>query len=225
MPTQFTVFHKIKLIFCKEIKTEFRTLHAVSSLIMFALTTLSAVSMSIGSQQLDARQLAILFWIIFFFSAMAGLSRVFTDEQATGTIYTLRSYSSSQPVLWGKFLYNLVLLHCLALFLLPLFIIFLNVSLYHIDYFCLIVFAGNTGMAAAATLTASLINYTKNQASLFTILSFPIILPLFLTSIQLTEGVLTNQAFCLQHQLSLVFGYDAFLIGIASILFDYIWYD
>lgn len=156
---------------------------------------------------------------------MAGLSRVFLQEQATGTLHTLRSYSSSQPVLWGKFFYNLLLLHVLALFLLPLFIIFLNVTCYHFGYLCLLLFAGNIGIAAITTLTASMIIYTKSQASLFTVLSFPIILPLFLVSIQLTEGVLTNTVFTMQHQLCLVFGYDIFLLGIASILFDYIWYD
>lgn len=225
MATPFSAFHKTKLVFLKEVKTELRSRYAVSSLLMFALTTLCAVSMSIGSMRLDPKFLAVLFWIILFFSAMAGLARVFLQEKSTGTIHTLRIYGSSQPVLFGKFLYNLLLLNGLTVFLLPLFTILLDVNIHHFFYLCLILFTGNTGIAAVTTLTAAMIIHTQSQSSLFTVLSFPIILPLFLVSIQLTEAALTAGAFDLQQQLLFVSAYDIVLLGLASVLFDFIWYD
>jgi heme exporter protein B len=225
MQIQSSTLHKINLILQKELKTEFRSHYAISALLMFSLTTLSVISMSIGNQQLDAKFLAILFWIILFFSAMAGLSRVFLQEQVSGTIHTLRAYGTSQPVLFGKFIYNFLLLNVLTLFLLPLFIILLNVEIYHPFFLLLILLAGNAGIAIVTTLTASMIIYTQSQTSLFTILSFPIILPLFLLCIQLTETTFNPNSFTMQRQLLFVGAYDMVLIGVASILFDYIWYD
>jgi len=225
MQIQSSTLHKINLILQKELKTEFRSHYAISSLLMFSLTTLSVITMSIANQALDAKFLAILFWIILFFSAMAGLSRVFLQEQVSGTIHTLRAYGTSQPVLLGKFIYNFLLLNVLTLFLLPLFIILLNVEIYHPFFLLLILLAGNAGIAIVTTLTASMIIYTQGQTSLFTILSFPIILPIFLLCIQLTETTLNPNLFTMQRQLLFVGAYDMVLIGVASILFDYVWYD
>jgi len=225
MQTMSSSFHRTMLVVQKEIKTECRSYYAMSALFMFSLTTLTAISMSIGNLQLTPQLLAVLLWIILFFSAMTGLSRVFLQEQVSGTIQTLRAYSDAQPILFGKFIYNFLLLNILTLFLLPLFVIVLNVDIYHPLLLLLIFFMGNAGIAMITTLIASMIIYTQMQNALFTVLSFPLILPIFLFCIQLTEAVFVPDTFMLQQPLVFIFIYDLVMIGIASILFDYIWYD
>lgn len=225
MPMRFSAFHKTKKLICKELTSEFRTRYGSSALLMFSLTTLSAVSMSIGTQALSPDFLAILFWIILFFSAMAGLSRVFLQESEQGTLQSLRIYASSQPVFFGKFIYNVLLLFALTLFLLPLFIVFLNASVPHLSSLCLVLLLGNIGLSGAATLIASLLAQVQGQSSLFTILSFPIILPLLLFCIQLTAAAFSSEGFIIDNRLLFLAGYDVVILGLASVLFDYIWYD
>jgi heme exporter protein B len=218
-------FHKVYLILIKELQTEYRSREAIGSLLLFSLTTLSAVSMTIGSQVLSPRFLAVLFWIVLFFSAMAGLSRVFLQEQSSGTIYTLRAYGGAQPILFGKFLYNFVLLNLLSLFLLPLFLAFLNTDVYHLKLLLLVLLAGNTGMAVITTLLASLIIQAQSQGALFTIISFPLLLPVLLFCIQLTTAAFTPEPTAAMQPLLFLFVYDLVMLGISSVLFDYIWYD
>jgi len=225
MPIMLSVLPKIYWILCKEMKSEYRSREAVSALLLFSLTTLSVVSMTIGNEQISPAFLAVLFWIILFFSAMAGLSRVFLQEQSSGTIYTLRLYGEAQPVLFGKFLYNFLLLNLLSLFLLPLFLVFLNVEIYHPGLLFLIILAGNTGMAMITTLLASLLIQAQGQGALFTIVSFPILLPILLFCIKLTTVVFLPGTVDSLQPLAFLGVYDLVMIGISSILFDYIWCD
>lgn len=225
MQTLYLNLQKIKLVFYKELRTEYRTRYAVGALSMFALTTLASVSMAIGSMHLSPKLLAVLLWIILFFSAMAGMSRVFIQEQETGTIHTLKLYGQAQIILFGKLIYNIVLLNGLAICLVPLFIILLNVDISSFSLFILILLLGNIGIAAISTLTAALVVHTQSKGSLFTVLTFPILLPLFLMLIQLTAMAIDDTSFQGSNQLLFIGAYDFIMIGISSILFDYIWYD
>lgn len=225
MQKMYSNLHKINLVLKKELLTEFRTRYAIGTLAMFALITLASVSMAIGSMALSAKLLAILLWIILFFSAMAGMSRVFIQEQETGTIHTLKIYGHAQIILFGKLIYNILLLNSLAIGLLPLFVISLNVDIASLGYLVIILLLGNTGMATISTLTAALVVNTQSKGSLFTVLTFPILLPLFLIVIQLTEMAIERSIFTGGNQLLFVGAYDMILIGVSSILFDYIWYD
>jgi len=93
------------LVFSKDLLCEFRNRYAISALIMFALVTLSSISMTIGAVMLSDELTAVLLWIIIFFCAMAGLSRAFVQEQEAGTLFTLQIYLQSQAVIFGKMLF------------------------------------------------------------------------------------------------------------------------
>jgi len=109
-------FRKVWLVLYKEILLEYRSPQRIGVLLMFSLTTFSVVSMALGSQSLTPPFLASLLWIVVFFSAIASLAHSFLQEQQTETIYVLRLYGGAQPVLFGKLLYNLILLTILFLF-------------------------------------------------------------------------------------------------------------
>ncbi len=111
MPTaKSSLFNGIWAIFIKDGLCEFRTRYAVSALFMFALISLASISMSIGIVSLPVELTAALLWVILFFCAMAGLSRVFVQEQESGTIVALQIYGSGQAVLFGKLLFNVIVL-------------------------------------------------------------------------------------------------------------------
>jgi heme exporter protein B len=208
----------------KEGLCELRTRYALSALAMFALITLSSVSMAIAGTSLTPELAAVLLWIILFFCAMAGLSRVFVQEQETGTIFTLRLYMGAQAVIFGKLLFNIVMLLALTALIIPLFIIFLNVDIRLGFSLSLILFLGDVGIGAAATVTAAMVAKTQGKSALFTVLTFPILLPQFLAVISATAKVLSHTVPGLT-ELFFMAGYDLVLFIAASILFDYLWYD
>jgi len=81
---------------------------------MFALTTLVAVSFSIGSFRIEESErpflYAVLLWIILVFSALSGLSRSFVKEQEAGTMDILKLSARPQAVFLGKLFFNLTML-------------------------------------------------------------------------------------------------------------------
>ena len=76
-----TYLSEAAAIWLRDLRGEFRTRYAVNAILMFAVTTLIAVSFSIGSFRIgEAEQpflYSVLLWIILVFSALSGLSRSF----------------------------------------------------------------------------------------------------------------------------------------------------
>lgn len=211
-------------VMTKDVLCEFRTRYAFGSLVMFALMTLSSVSMSIGSTSLSAEFAAVLLWVVLFFCAMAGLSRSFVQEQESGTMFTLRLYAGPQAVLFGKMLFNLLLLLALTILVIPLFILFLNVDIQLPGLLVMVLLLGDIGIVAVSTLTAAMLARTQGKGSLFTVLTFPVLLPQFLSAINGTVKAISGVDISWQELMFMV-SYDVIIIIAASILFDYLWYD
>ncbi len=83
---------------------------------------------------------------------------------------------------------------------------------------------GDIGIAAASTITAAMVAKSQGKNALFTVLTFPILLPQFLGSISATTKILANIE---PNASEIVFmaGYNVVLMIASSILFDYLWYD
>ncbi|HEY2737203.1 MAG TPA: hypothetical protein VGK45_02295, partial [Thermoanaerobaculia bacterium] len=81
-------------VFAKEWRCELRTRYALSTLGLFAFTTLVVVSVSLGPLGVMKSQgsavLPVLFWIIILFSVAAGLPRAFVQEEESQTAIALR---------------------------------------------------------------------------------------------------------------------------------------
>jgi len=225
MPTtRLSLLNGLWAVLVKDSLCEFRTCYALSALFMFALISLTSISMSIGVVSLSAELTATLLWIIVFFCAMAGLSRVFVQEQESGSIVVLRIYASGQAVILGKLLFNVIMLFGLTFFVIPLFIMFLNVDIYRWPMFIMIVILGDIGIAATATITAALVAKTQGKNALFTVLTFPILLPQFLNSISATTKILADTQPDMS-EIMFMATYNVVIVIASSILFDYLWYD
>lgn len=209
-------------IIAKETVCELRQRYALSGLVMFAVVTLTCVSMSLGGASLTPVLAAVMLWVIIFFSAMAGLARVFVQEEQTGTFYTLRVYANGQAVLFGKMVFNIVLLLVLTALVLPLFVVFMNIDIYSWGMLVIVLLLGESGIGAASTIIAAIVARTEGQGTLFAVLTFPILLPLFLSSINATAKILSG-ATPGTGQLVFLVGFDSVLIAVSSLLFEYLW--
>lgn len=221
---KLNLFKGLWAVLVKDGLCEFRTLYSLSALFMFALVSLASISMSIGAASLPVELIAALLWVIIFFCAMAGLSRVFVQEQESGTIVALRIYAPAQAVILGKLLFNMIMLWALTLLVIPLFIIFLNVDIYRWPLFIIVLILGDMGIAAASTITAAMVAKTQGKNALFTVLTFPILLPQFLSSISATTKILADIQPDMSEIMFMV-AYNVVIIIASSILFDYLWYD
>ena len=207
----------------KDLSIEFRTRYAYSALVMFAITTLVTVSFAVGGFMEDDITAALL-WIILFFSAMAGLSRTFVHEEETGTVTALKMAAEPEPVFIGKYLFNVVLLLSLTVLIVPLYIVFLNLSIPLLPGFIATVFLGSMGLAGASTILAAIVSKAGAKGSLMTVLSFPILLPLLFGAISATRTALAGGApGAINIDLLLLLFYNGVALVASLLLFEYVW--
>ncbi len=216
--------NEVWIVFLKEFLCEYRTGYALATLLMFTLVTLSSIGISIAGMPLSPELTSVLLWIIIFFCAMAGLGRTFMEEQETGTVFTLRLYFHCQGIILGKMLYNITLLVVITCLIVILFAIFLQVEFPLWESLLLILLLGDIGIGVVSTLTAAMLKSAMGKPSLFTILTFPIVLPQFLNAINATAAILSGCAPTIQETLVML-GYDSIMIVIGYIFFEDIWYE
>ncbi len=214
-------------VFKKDWQSELRTRYAINALAMFILVTISVILFSIGQEKVSEHLTGGLFWVVIFFSAMSGLSRTFVSEEERGTTLTLQLIAAPSTVYFGKLIFNLVLVFIMNIAILFLYyILFESFLILNFSLFILSLFFGSIGIAISSTLIAAIISKANTKGTLYPVLSFPILLPLILTLMELTkfamDGDLISDATA---ELAVLVCYDVIMATAGYMLFDFIWKD
>lgn len=214
-------------LFQKDFHSEIRTRYAINSLAMFVIVAISVILFSIGNESISPALTGGLYWVVIFFSAMSGLSRAFVSEEERGTTLTLQLIASPTTVFTGKLLFNLILVFLMNIVITLLYsMLFAEFVIQNFLLFVLTFILGNIGIAISSTVIAAIIAKAGSKGTLYPVLSFPILLPLILTSVQLTsfaiDGIPTSEAI---FELAIVMSYNIIMISASYMLFDFIWKD
>jgi heme exporter protein B len=212
-------------VFAKEWRGEFRTRYALNTLGLFAFTTLVVVSVSLGPLGVSLAQgtavLPVLLWIILLFSAAAGLPRAFVHEEETQTATALRLAATPSALFCGKLLFGLTLTFALEILVTPLYVAMTSLTVKSPGLLAGVLAAGGFGLAAGSTLVAAIIAQARAKGTLFSVLAFPVLLPLLLIAVELTRGAVAGDAAdvaLLQLRL-----YDASVTVAGFMLFPVVW--
>jgi heme exporter protein B len=218
------LLHDAWLIFLKDLQQEFKTRYSLNAILLFAVVTLVAVSFSIGTFNAGPAIKSALLWIIIFFSAMSGLSHVFVREEEKHTADTLKLVAQPISIFLGKFFFNLILLVALEIITVPLFFAVMSFEINGIALFVSVLLLGSLGLSAGATMTAAIISKASAKGALFTVLSFPILLPVIVAGINGTKIAVTDEKFsAASGELQMLFAYSVVVITAAILLFDFVW--
>jgi len=212
-------------VFAKEWRCEFRTRYALNTLGLFAFTTLVVVSVSLGPLGVSVSQgtavLPVLLWIILLFSAAAGLPRAFVQEEETQTATALRLAATPSALFCGKLLYGLTLTLALEALITPVFVAMTSLDVKSPGLLAAVLAAGGFGLAAGSTLVAAIIAQARAKGTLFSVLAFPVLLPLLLIAVELSRhAVAGDPADVALLQLLL---YDASVTVAGFMLFPVVW--
>lgn len=211
----------------RDLRSEFRTRYAVNAILMFAVTTLIAVSFSIGSYRIQATEKpffnAVLLWIILVFSALSGLSRSFVKEEEAKTLDILKLSARPQAVFLGKLFFNLTLLVALEIIIVPAFVVLMG---YHIQLpgcFGAMIISAGLGLGAGTTIVAAMIAQASARGALFSALSFPLLLPLMITAIKGCERAAIGLDPAGWPEVRIAVAYVIIMIVMSLFLFPLIW--
>jgi heme exporter protein B len=212
-------------VFAKEWRCEFRTRYALNTLGLFAFTTLVVVSVSLGPLGVSVSQgtavLPVLLWVILLFSAAAGLPRAFVQEEETQTATALRLAATPSALFCGKLLYGLTLTLALEALVTPVFVAMTSLDVKSPGLLAAVLAAGGYGLAAGSTLVAAIIAQARSKGTLFSVLAFPVLLPLLLIAVELSRhAVAGDPADVALLQLLL---YDGSVTVAGFMLFPVVW--
>lgn len=216
---------EVAAVFAKEWRCEFRTRYALNTLALFAFTTLVVVSVNLGPLGISITQgtavLPVLLWLILLFSVAAGLPRAFVQEEETQTAIALRLSATPSSLFCGKLLYGLTLVVALSALVTPIYVAMMNLKVESPGLLVTALAAGGYGLAAGSTLVASIIAQARSKGTLFSVLSFPVLLPLLLLTVELTRNAVSGDPAGVA--LSQLLLYDASVTIAGLMLFPAVW--
>lgn len=175
----------------KDLLVEWRGRQMTTATGMVALLIILVLGFVIGSE--PARAPAVL-WVALGFAAVVGIPRITQSEVEQQALETLLLYPGSREHLyWGKFAALVVMLSALLAALVVLLGVLFNVDIWGRSLSLAIIgLLGIIGLSAAGTLLAAVVLHVRGRELMMPLLLLPLVLPVVLACVRLTEAVLTG---------------------------------
>ena len=207
----------------KECRSEWRTRYGLNAALLFAITTLTAVSFAVGRLGDRTDILSALLWVVLLFAALASLSHTFVREVEGHTLTLLRLVASPTAIALGKLLFNLLFLVVLEIVTVPMFLVLMGAPPPAWGPFLALLGLGSLALAASATLVSAIIAQTRGRGALFAGASLPLLLPVLAAAVKGTRA--QWQGGTVGAEASILLAYAAAVFGASLLLYDHLWED
>ena len=207
----------------KEIQLEWRQKTALGTIFIYVLGTTFLIYL-VFQGNITIPVWVALFWVIALFTTVNAASKSFIKD-ANEQFYYLRAVVTPLEIIFAKIIYNALLIVVLSIVIYLVMILFFNENIANKPLFLLTVLLGAIGFSNLFTLLSAITARTQNFA-LLAILGFPIILPLLLLIVKMSD--LAN--FAIQQKdiymhLGAIALLDVITLILSVVLFPYIWRD
>lgn len=219
-----TFFRQFAAIVSKELAIEWRTKETSSAMLVFSLLVLVVFNFAFELQGVDMRVFGPgVLWVAFSFSGIIGLGRSFAAERDKGSMDGMLLAPVDRGAIYlGKAAANLIFILVMEVVTLPLFVVLFNVSLVWLPLVGFILM-GTIGFAAVGTLLSAIAASTRMREVMLPVLLFPVLVPLLVASVKLTQGALQNLPFSdYQGWFNLLLAYDVIFVVAAYLVFEFV---
>lgn len=207
----------------KEFMLEFRQRYAISGIVLYVFSMIFVVY--IASIKVQPPVWNVLFWLIVLFASINAVVKSFVQESGARQLYY---YQIADPamLLLAKIIYNTLLLLVLSALAFGVYSVVAGNPVKDGALFALVLLLGSIGFSIAFTFIASIAAKANNSATLMAILSFPVILPILLTLVRLSQIALRLlQDTSYKRDIVNLLAIDVILITLTFVLFPFIWKD
>jgi heme exporter protein B len=213
------------VVLWKDLKIELRTKDAVGAALVFSLLVLVIFNFALDVNTPEMRRLgAGFFWVAFAFAGTLALNRSFALEKESGAGRGL-ALAPVDPagVYLGKFLANALFLVATQAAVLPLFVVFFDVSVAPERAWALAAsfVLGAVGFAATGTLFSAIAVSTRMRELLLPLLFLPSCVPALIAAVETTSFALgTTESASFWFTLLVV--YDVVFVTASLLVFEYV---
>jgi len=150
-------WHAVGAIVWKDIRAEARTKDIFSSMFVFALLSVIVFNFAFQLRVADMKSVVPgMLWVAISFAGTLGLNRAFVIEMDKGSLAGLLLAPMDRAAIYfGKTLGNLLFMLIVEAVLLPLIMIFFNLSLFSVPHL-LVLLLGTIGFAVVGTIFSAI---------------------------------------------------------------------
>lgn len=221
-----TILRLSWLIASKDLKTELRSRQNFLTTLFFAFMVMVIFNFVFDPGSMAIREVSpAILWVAFLFAGMLSLSQAFTREQEEECLLGLLLAPMERGVIFlGKFLANLVFLLAMEALILPVFIVFFNVSFHgRFGLFVLVMLLVDIGFVAVGTLFSAMTVSLKTREVMLPILLFPVIVPVVIAGVKATAVILqSGETGGLANWLKILTGFDLIFVVVCYYVFRYV---
>lgn len=208
----------------KDLIQEWRSKDLLSAMLAFAILTLFIFNYALSLSPQNQTSLATgVIWVLLVFAGTLGINRSFAAEQDQGCFDALLLGAPDLGLVYlAKMLSNFLVMVILLVFLLPLYGLLYNFSLFSFRFIGLLLL-GAWAYSAMATLLAGLSVQTRMRDLLLPVLLFPLLMPVNMAVIKAGAGILENLAWAdYSIWFTLLAAYALIMTTISTVVFEYV---
>ncbi|MEQ8324422.1 MAG: heme exporter protein CcmB [Vicingaceae bacterium] len=212
---------EIRHLIYKDYILDLRSKNVVVSTVVYIFSTVYVCYLSFSN--LESQHWYSLFWIIALFAVTNAANKIFINDAGENRIY-LYSLASPQSVIISKLLYQWFFSTFLALIVWFSTMTIFSTSIPHQGPSLVVVLLGIWAISNVLTLNNALSSSTKNSPTVLAILSFPVLLPVLLTTIKAGRLSMLSEIPADYYSMVLALGLLNLLTAtLAYLLFPYLW--
>ena len=216
--------NKLFLLVYKDVLLELKSKSALGSILLY-LGSMIFVCYLAFDGVISAKTWNTLFWLILLFTSFNSVLKSFIQEGTDRYLYYF-TVTGPKAFINAKIIYNTLLLLCLAILAYGIFILFMGNIVANSTSFLIVLFAGAVGLASILTLMSAIAAKIRNNFTLVSVLSFPIILPQLIIILNVSAKAISGMSvelFYLDIIISILISFIA--VGLSNVLFPYIWQE
>jgi heme exporter protein B len=217
-------WRSVGAVLWKDLAAELRSKELISSMLVFAILMILIFNFALDLDRSAREDVAAgVLWVTTAFTGTLGLNRSLAQEKDHGSLDGLLLAPVDRSALYfGKALGNLFFIVLIQVIMLPVFTVLFNVNMLQ-PMLLVVVLLGSIGYSAVGTLLASLAVQSRSRDVMLPILLFPVAVPVLVSAVRATGGVLTGAAWDqIYPWLNLLLVYDVIFVAVAFMVFEYV---
>lgn len=219
------VVREIQSFIFQEMIIEWRLRYAINGILLYLVSIIFICYLSFKTQinSLNPITWNTLFWIIILFTAVNAVTKSFI-QITEGRLLYLYSIANPAALILSKIIYNSILLIGISLIGFMFYSFILGNPVEDTGLFLFTLILGSIGFASVLTMNSGIASKASNSTSLMAILSFPVILPLLLVVIKISNNALEGLDRSVSvNQIVFLISINVIVITMSYILFPFLW--
>ena len=214
---------QVKTLVYKDIILEWRSKYAINGILLYVVSTVFVCHQAFKS--VDTLVWNALFWIIMLFASVNAISRSFIQESQNRQLYYY-TLISPHAIILSKIIYNTLVMVLLSIIAYIAYSITFSNPVGDPFLYIAAVLLGSISFASVFTMVSGISAKAGNNSTLMAVLSFPVIIPLLIVLITLSQnalaGIPRGES---TNEILVLLAINVITITISLLLFPYLWRD